>query len=193
MCVKLLPGRSDEPWSLQFHALHQQSGLQRADLHVSRQDCNDVRWLVLWETKNKNLTDVKYTHTASTFQLHIAKYLSKSCKISKRACSTHPQREKPAKSDIIPIATGMSVQLRAHFWVHTPSSFRTTVRSSWPTATFPSASGATNGSSCFPVGKSSLTVPRPSIWQTKCKWIVDFYWFLLSHKIKINMISIVIL
>lgn len=58
---------------------------------------------------------------------------------------------------------GMSVQLRAHFWVQTPSSFSTTVRSSWPTATFLSASGATRGSSCFPVGKSSLIEPRPSI------------------------------
>lgn len=66
----------------------------------------------------------------------------------------------------LPIAMGMSVQFSAHFWVQTPSSFSTTVRSSCPTATFPSASGATRGSNCFPVGKSSLMEPRPSICST---------------------------
>lgn len=60
------------------------------------------------------------------------------------------------------MATGMSVQLSAHFCVQMPSSLSTTVRSSWPTATFPSARGATKGSSCFPVGKSSLIDPFPS-------------------------------
>lgn len=70
-------------------------------------------------------------------------------------------------ASFLPIAIGMSVQFRAHFWVQTPSSFSTTVRSSWPTATFPSASGATRGSNCFPVGKSSLMEPRPSIWWSR--------------------------
>lgn len=68
----------------------------------------------------------------------------------------------------LPMATGMSVQFRAHFWVQMPSSLSTTVRSSWPTATFPSARGATKGSSCFPVGKSSLMDPFPSTCRKKC-------------------------
>lgn len=74
-------------------------------------------------------------------------------------------KEQLLESYIIPIATGISVQLRAHFCVQVPSSFKTTVRSSCPTATFPSASGATSGSSCLPVGNSSLIEPRPSIYK----------------------------
>lgn len=72
-----------------------------------------------------------------------------------------------------PIAMGISVQVRGHFWVQAPSSFNTTVWSSCTTITFPSASGATRGSNCFPVGKSSLMDPRPSIWVTEhTPWVV---------------------
>lgn len=77
---------------------------------------------------------------------------------------------------VSPMAAGMSVQFRAHFWVQFPSSLSTTVRSSWPTATFPSAKGATKGSSCFPVGKSSLIDPFPSTYRKIQSESLSFPW-----------------
>lgn len=88
-----------------------------------------------------------------------------------------------------PIAMGISVQFRAHFWVQMPSSFSTTVRWSCPTATLPSASGVTRGSSCLPVGKSSLMVPRPSIWRQPCHLItrMDTGASILGHSFEFDL------
>lgn len=49
------PGRRDEPGPLQLHALHQQSRFEGADLHVAREHCDDVGWLVLCRKADENI------------------------------------------------------------------------------------------------------------------------------------------